>query len=106
MGTLFFGAARTAIEVDDRTLAHLQMVALTKLRRHEPFALSWRDDDAVGDGRSTIWITPNTELHFKYAGSRVPVIDKERLESLASAANSTHGIQLGTEASLTSPPHR
>jgi hypothetical protein len=104
MGTLFYGARRTAIEMDDQTLAHLQMVAITKLRRNEPFAVSWRDDPKVGDGRSTIWITSSTDLHFKYAGSRPPIIEKERLEEMAAAAHTTLGVHLDVEASLAEPP--
>jgi hypothetical protein len=40
VGTLFYGADRHAIDVDDRALAHLQLAIVTKLRRHEGFAFS------------------------------------------------------------------
>ncbi|MEO6826083.1 MAG: ATP-dependent DNA ligase [Microbacteriaceae bacterium] len=82
------------------------MVTLTKLRRHESFAISWRDDSEIGDGRSTVWITPSTDLHFKYSGSRQPMIEKERVEEMAAASNSTHGIQLDDDATLVEPPKR
>jgi hypothetical protein len=106
MGILYYGSARIAIELDDRMLAHLQAVFLMKLRRHESFPLSWRDDQEVGDGRSTVWVTPSTDLHFKYAGGRVAQTDKDLLERLAVAAGSTHGIDLDEDASLAEAPHQ
>ncbi len=46
------------VDFDDRTLAHLQLVIGTKLRRGEPFHFTWRDDVSIGDGRTTIWVHP------------------------------------------------
>lgn len=41
MGTLFYGDNRFAIGIDDRSLAHLQLVILAKLRRDESFSFTW-----------------------------------------------------------------
>jgi hypothetical protein len=54
VGTLFYGASRTPIRIDDRILAHLRLVATSKLRRNEPFLISWHDPADTGGGRSTI----------------------------------------------------
>jgi hypothetical protein len=103
MGTLFYGAGRLAINFDDRVLAHLQIVISTKLRRQEYFMLNWRDDESVGDGRSSIWISPHTDLHFKYAGGRFPEIDRAWIEALSVSAASPLGLQLRDEGTLNEP---
>ncbi|MEF2975639.1 hypothetical protein V3W46_00275 [Subtercola sp. YIM 133946] len=54
MGKLVYGDSGTEIEFDDRVLTHLQIVIGAKLRRRESFFFSWKDDPAVGDGRSSI----------------------------------------------------
>ena len=104
MGTLFYGAGRLAINLDDRVLAHLQIAISTKLRRHETFMLNWRDNEAVGDGRSGVWIGPDTDLHFKYSGSRFPEINTDWVNSLVASASTPLGLQLHDEATLDAPP--
>lgn len=90
MGTLTYGSA--VVDFDDRLLAHLQIVIVNKLRRHESFAMSWRDSAEVGDGRSTIWLDPSIPLYFKFDGSRIPSIDRDWLERLAESASSSSGL--------------
>ncbi len=90
MGHLTYG--NTRIEFDDRVLAHLQIVIVDKLRRQESLAVSWRDSDDVGDGRSTIWIDPSISLYFQFDGSQVPDIDREWLSQLAASADSSTGL--------------
>ena len=85
------------VDFEDRTLAHLQLVIGTKLRRGEAFHFSWRDDPAVGDGRSTLWLHPTIPLHFKYAGGRQPSINRAWIDLLMSAANSPGGLLLMPE---------
>ena len=70
MGTLTYSGA--VVEFDDRLLAHLQIVIIQKLRRGDSFAMSWIDSVAVGNGRSSIWLHPQTDLYVKFAGSRAP----------------------------------
>jgi hypothetical protein len=41
MGTLNY--AKTTVEFDDRVLAHLKVVIVSKLRRGEPLQLSWKE---------------------------------------------------------------
>ncbi|MFP3464124.1 ATP-dependent DNA ligase [Leifsonia sp. SIMBA_070] len=104
MGTLFYGAGRLAITFDDRVLAHLQLAVSTKLRRQETFMLNWRDNESVGDGRSAVWIGPQTDLHFKYSGSRLPEINPEWVSALVVSASTPLGLQLLDEGSLDVPP--
>ena len=99
MGTLFYGAARTPIRIDDRILAHLKLVATSKLRRNEPFLLSWHDANDVGGGRSSIWLHANCDLHYKFDGGTPAAIDQELIEKLSVEANAARGIQID-EATL------
>lgn len=101
MGTLFYGADRLAIDVDDRALAHLQLAMVTKLRRHEGFAFTWRDEHASGQGRHTVWVHESVPLHFAYLGSRMPSINRAWVDALLVSATTTPGMRLVDE-----PPER
>lgn len=96
MGKLTYDSTLT-VDFDDRVLAHLQLVIGAKLRRGESFYFSWRDDPAVGDGRSTLWLHPTIPLHFKYAGGRAPSINRAWIDLLMSSANSPSGLHLMPE---------
>jgi hypothetical protein len=47
---------------------------------------------SIGDGRSSMWLTPNAPLHFKLSGSRAPAIDRGWLELLTQRAESGSGL--------------
>ncbi|MCU1508688.1 MAG: ATP-dependent ligase [Glaciihabitans sp.] len=85
------------VHIDDRTLAHLQIVIVNKLRRGENFLMSWKDSPDVGDGRSAIWVHPMVCLHFKFEGSKVPTINTEWLATLAESADSSRGLIVTSE---------
>ena len=96
MGKLTYDST-VVVDFDDRLLAHLQMVIATKLRRGESFAFSWRDDVAVGDGRTTIWLHPALPLVFKYFGGKQPAINRAWVEALLQTANSSAGLHVVPE---------
>lgn len=101
MGKLLYGSLKSEIQLDDRVLAHLQAVISSKLRRNEGFFLNWKDDPAVGDGGSAIWIGPGIPMFFKYYGSRPIELNRSWLETLTMSANSNGGLQLTEEPSMT-----
>ena len=68
MGVLIYGSRVSELEIEDRTLAHLQFVVATKLRRNEQFMLTWNHGVERGSGRSAIWISPYIPVHFSPAG--------------------------------------
>jgi hypothetical protein len=105
MGILYYGASRLKVEFDDRFLAHLQIVVTSKLRRGESFTINWRDDQKVGNGRSSVWVSPSTDLHFKFSGARVPEINRAWIEALTASAGSVIGLQLIEEGSLAEATH-
>ena len=84
-----------AVEMDDRTLAHLQVVMINKLRRQESFALTLRDDQRT----LSVWVCPQTAVQFVYSGNRWPALNREWIEELAVAANSVGGLRLLPEPS-------
>jgi hypothetical protein len=107
MGKLIYNV-NTSTEIDDRALAHLQIVIIGKLRRQESFAFSWKNPASEGDGRSTIWIAPQLALHFRYSGGRPPTINRLWVEALMASANSTAGLHMvpePTELKTTPPAH-
>ncbi len=89
MGQFLYDRGR-AIDVDDRTLAHLQVVVVNKLRRQEHFAITLNDDDQT----LSMWVGPQTPMQFVYSGNRRPLLNRLWLEQLADAANSTSGLVL------------
>jgi hypothetical protein len=97
MGKLLYGDSGIEIEFDDRALTHLQIVIGAKLRRGESFFFSWKDDPAIGDGRSSIWMDSAIPLYFKFFGGKMPTLNREWLEILTSSANSGQGLIFSEE---------
>jgi hypothetical protein len=96
MGKLVYDRV-VSVDFEDRVLAHLQVVIGMKLRRQESFYFSWKDDQAVGDGRTTIWLHPNVSLLYKYYGSRQPQISPAWIHALELSANTNIGLQIVPE---------
>jgi hypothetical protein len=92
-----YGDSGLEIEFEDRVLAHLQLVIGAKLRRHEGFFFSWRDDPALGDGRSSIWLESSIPLFMRFSSPERHQINREWLEQLTLSANHTQGLFLSTE---------
>lgn len=85
------------VEIDDRTLAHLQTVIGNKLRRGESFHFTWRNDASLGDGRTTVWVHPQADLVYKFNGSRQPKLNRAWVEALMYTANSPTGLYVVPE---------
>lgn len=97
MGTLYYGDSRVAIPVDDRALAHLRFVILTKFRRGESFGFSWAKSSNEGSGRSTVWLHPSIPLQFEFEGSRSPSMNRQWLEDLTRQAATSGGLVVTEE---------
>lgn len=96
MGKLAYDNSLT-VDFDDRVLAHLQIVIGMKLRRNEAFYFSWKDDQRVGDGRTTIWLHPALPILFKFYGSRMPAINRAWIHALEMSANTPGGLHIVEE---------
>jgi hypothetical protein len=81
-----------SITIDDRALAHLQIVIVNHLRKGNSLTLSWLNSLSRGDGRSSIWLHPAIPLQFDFAGSRRPEIDREWIDRLEQSASSSIGL--------------
>ena len=87
MGSLVYDDDHAA-EFEDRTLAHLQVIIVNKLRRLESFPFTWNDDRRM----MTVWISPATPLAFVFHGNRRPKLNRAWLEELALVASSSGGL--------------
>jgi hypothetical protein len=94
MGRLIYGPTGTQVDVEDRTLAHLKVVILTKLRRGEGFAFSWERGAGGGGGRDTMWLNPSIGLEFQFDGGREATLNKAWLDELMASANSSGGLHV------------
>jgi hypothetical protein len=92
MGQFVYDDGRP-IDVDDRTLAHLQVVIIDKLRRGESFSLSLSD----GKRLAMMWLSPFTPLQFVYQGSRSARLNRAWIEELATHAGVSGVLNLSPE---------
>lgn len=91
MGHLHYGSPPSEFELDDRALAHIELVVLAKLRRNEAFAFAIDEPDG---GRSTLWINAASILRFRYEGRDRPAISRAWLDALIESANTAAGLRL------------
>lgn len=96
MGKFIYNSEVT-VDFEDRLLAHLQLAIGTKLRRGESFFFSWKDNNAGGDGRSTVWMHPAVPIRFKFLGSRQVHINRSWVEAFVQGANSQAGLAVIAE---------
>jgi hypothetical protein len=97
MGALLYGTPATSHEIDDRALAHLQIVMINKFRRDEAFAFQLDASSAHGTGRQTLWLHPTIPLQFSFHGSRMPAINATWVRALMEEANSGRGLRIVSE---------
>jgi len=92
MGRFIYDTSGNSIDIDDRTLAHLRIVMMNKLRRSEPFMFDVEVGD--GSGRRSFWIAPAVPLQFHFFGSRPPRINRAWVEELMLAASGPGGLTI------------
>jgi hypothetical protein len=98
LGKLTYGPEPTTLVVDDRTLWHLKIVILDKLRRNESHTLTWTTSHGDAESMDCIWLNPATSLHFVFDDSAEIPLNWVWIEALARAANSPIGLRLLPEA--------
>ncbi|WP_228452384.1 ATP-dependent DNA ligase [Rathayibacter toxicus] len=104
MGALLYGTPASAHEIDDRALAHLQIVMINKFRRNEAFAFQLEASSSHGAGRQTLWLHPSIPLQFSFHGSRVPAINTAWVHALMEEANSGRGLRIIAEPAQQKEP--
>ena len=95
MGTMTYDGL--VINIDDRVLAHLQIVIVNKLRKEEGFLMSWKESVQAGSGRGSVWLDSTIPVTFKFDGSKVPEINQVWLDQLAKSADSAKGLIVTSE---------
>jgi len=104
MGKLIYGSQDSEYEFDDRLLAHLRVVIVTKLRRRESFTFTWDYPASNGSGRMSIWMDPSIPLQFRFFGGREPSLNRAWIEALSAVAASTMGLIPLPEPTPNDPP--
>lgn len=86
------------IDIEDRALAHLQVVISNKLRRSETFFFTWTDASSnKSSARLSVWMSPSVPMSFRYYGKRAPTLNRAWIEALAVTANQAGGLYLVPE---------
>ena len=96
MGKFIYGTGvAQSFDVDDRTLAHLRVVIMNKLRRSESFMFNLTIGDA--SGQRSFWLSPAVPIQFHFFGSRAPRLNRAWVEQLMAAANGPNGLDIVPE---------
>lgn len=93
MGQLHYGSPPESFDLDDRALAHVELVVIAKLRRNESFALTL---DRADGGRESMWVSPAATLRFSLTDPPTE-INREWLDQLMDSANTTAGLRVTPE---------
>lgn len=92
MGRLHYGHAQPAT-FDDRTLAHLRSVIVSKFRLVESFGFTW-----VENGRQhSTWLHPGMLIVFEFEEAATPPLNIRWVEALRATANSSTGLRIVEE---------
>lgn len=97
VGKLIYGGTGLHIEFDDRVLAHLQVVIVSKLRRDEGFQFSWRDPADLGAGRRSIWMHASIPLYFTFDSAEQEPLNRAWLDVLSMTSNTASGLRVVEE---------
>lgn len=97
MGFMYYGNQSHEIELEDRPLTHLKIALLTLLRAGHSVAFSMERPVSTGSGRETLWITPHTDLRFRFNGGRPVRVNEDWVKLLIASAGSPAGMRLCRE---------
>lgn len=97
MGKLLYGTPPTSHDIEDRLLAHLQIVIVNKYRRNESFVFNIDASHLTGTGRHALWLHPSIPIQFAFNGSRMPVVNPDWVHLLMETSNSGRGLHVVLE---------
>jgi len=97
VGYLYYGSEAQPVEFPDRVLAHIRVLATSKLRRGESFTMTWRHPAGPGEGRTSIWMQPAIPLKFVFDSAEAQQLDPEYLQKLAREASTANGVFIEPE---------
>lgn len=103
MGSLVYGISGVTVDIEDRELAHLRIVMLSKLRRGESFSFTVSHGTDTGSGRTSFWMHEAVPLVFRFSGNKPPAISRVWIELLADSAGRPDGLHNLPEPKASSP---
>ena len=96
MGSLRYGPDQ--LDFDDRTLAHLQIVIVAKLRKNESFILTGAMKSPSGCARYAAWIDCGVPIFFRYDGSKPITINRSWLDTMMEHSYTVTGLEVMPES--------
>ena len=97
MGKFTYGPASLEVGFEDRLLAHIRAVIVTKLRRAECFLFTWEDVSGPEPVQQSLWMHPAIGIRFEVDSAAATPLNKAWLHRLSLTANSEAGLTLCTE---------
>lgn len=97
MGAIIYGGGDRRVELDDRMLAHVKSVVVTKLRRQESFTLSCTENRGDQSHRISLWIHPSIPLEFEFADSDRPELNRAWLNAMVVSTNGSGDLRVDPE---------
>jgi hypothetical protein len=97
VGRLVYGLGSFVADFDDRALAHIKAITLSKLRRNESFAFTCEIPVASGSGHVCLWMNAAIPIQFEFVGSKEPTLNRAWLEELVLLSNSPNGLRITPE---------
>lgn len=91
MGHLIYGSG-SDYEIDDRTLAHLKVAIVAKLRLQEGFLVNWTMPGDQGEVRVSAWLAPFIPIQFRFSGPEPAELNHTWLEALGTSAHGMRGM--------------
>jgi hypothetical protein len=97
MGYLYYGNNSYTVKIDDRPLAHLKIAVLSLLRSGKSIAFSFEWSTGEGTVRETLWISPSTEIRFRFDDSSPVEINEGWVRSIIASEGAPTGLRLVKE---------
>lgn len=89
MGVLVYDGE--GFEFEDRALAHIQAVITVKLRRREPFLLSWTTEHST-PAKHSVWIDNAIPLRYSFSRDSAERLNDAWLELMMEMASRSAGV--------------
>jgi len=85
------------VPIEDRALAHLEIVLFHKLHHDECFLLRWRVAPENGSGRVALWCAPGIALRFQFNSAEPVKINRAWIRDLITSSYSIGGVDFSDE---------
>ncbi|MBO1902714.1 hypothetical protein J4H92_12230 [Leucobacter weissii] len=105
MGTLIYGGS-SRFDLDDRTLEHVKVVVVARLRKRESFMLSLPQRGPFAVGSSSVWISPDVPIGFQFSSSRAGPLSRRWIQALMAMSYAPGGLAVVPEGGAGPPESR